>query len=462
MAGKEIMTDDLKNTETKWPKGKSASDNLLEMIENEYGKMREKSLYFRFKEKQLREKFESDRAEGKKDTGKKTEYACLCEKYEDAKNSGDTEKYLGYFLYVRELLGGNGYKDYIRSGKYYFQDGTGSYKDTEDLKDFKERWNGYLRAFGVDEFLGENDIKAVQISEAFRALELKCDAPELDPDEVAEVSKRIHAEVLKSCIHKAVKNDFENFRDSKSINRDLLDFCGENDLLSVGIIKQKAPLHKERIEECAKILQDIYEIDFPELISALREDYETIFIPLEIDYLTGVSFCIVGKESFREHYYLTGVFDDKTGGKKYVEFLNNPFPCIPAVLHFTDVAFGAMICSSQYEIQSDYVRGELKAEEYYCPGSSKEQRKEMVTGFCERVYSEFDRAKKDAKNLLREKDDCKEKVESLAKSDFYRGIYVEVSHTPEAQKKKEEFGEAFDLRRKRVKIENKNRNGYVK
>jgi len=420
MAGKENMN------------GKqSASTDLLTMLKNDYRISNTDSLFFKYKEKELEEKFEKYKTDGKN----ATEYNRLCELYESASNGGLAE-YLNYLQYVTGLFGGKGFKDYIRSGKTVLSGSDLIYKNEDVLKDFKERWTRRLLAFGFSEVFGDKDITASQISKAFGNLTINPGKPgdALDLELIREVAEEMHKEVREACIHKSINSDFENFADSKKIDRDLLDLCSDYGFLRVGLSDAGTgkPDHAGKTETCANILQEIYDIE--DIFK--RQEYETVFIPIDIDPLTGVSFCIVGKESFREHYNTLGGDDKAAYGKC-------PFPCIPAVLRFTDVAFGCMFSTDQYEIQRPFITAESDAV-FNSYDSSSGGRSVLLKEYCESIYSDYRQAVMDARRLLSEIDSCDQKVESLLKLDFYKQLFIEAPHTPAAQAAKAGFENEFD------------------
>ena len=430
MAGKESMTDKTNAGSTGRSVRRSVSDDLLRMLKNDYTDRNDRSLYFRYKEKQMKDKYEDYRGKG----GKATDFFSLCDRYEAAKTSGGLKDYLAYFLFVKELLAD---KEYIRSGRDIFTKEI----DPDVLKGFKDRWNGYLLAYGFeDKVFGPEQATVTQVCEKFRTLEPD-GGRALDLDEVAEVTENIHAEAVRYCIHRAVKNDFENMADSKTYNRDLLDLCAEEGLLKTGFSESARPGYEVQIDECVRLLQEIY--DLPG-----RQDYETAFIPLSIDRRTGVSLCIVGKLSFLEHYRF--LRSEDPNDKDFEMYENCPFPCIPAVLRFTDAAFGSMFSSDRYEIQSGYLSGPESgiSKEYYSPDTTPEERRNLLLPYVREIYSDYNDAKRNARCLLREIDHFRKKTESLSELTAYKALFIDAMHTEEAEKKKETLAKEFDEKRR--------------
>lgn len=296
-----------------------------------------------------------------------------------------------------------------------------AYKDFDVLKDFKDRWNRYLSEFGFGKVFGEEHKTAGQIAGIFGSLDLcKLQLPS-SWNKVAELINTIHEQILGSCISKAVENDLENLRDSVSINKTLIDMCAEEGFLKAGMSDAGVPRHEEKIRECHEIMKEILAIENPRM----KEEYDTVFIPLEIDQITGVSFCIVGKESYKEHYSY-----HQEENNKYEEFV---LPCVPVVLHFTDVAMGCMYSADQYEIQSPL---DLSL-------------KTVDIGYCEKVYSEYKEAVWDARQLFKRINTCSETVESLERTGFYKGIFIDVQPDDKSREKKLQKEKEFDDKKKK-------------
>ena len=131
MAGKEVMT---------------ATSRLIDMLRKDYRKRGRKSLFYRYKENDLRVKFNAYKAGGSR--GRVTDHIRLCELY-DSTRTRDPDKAAEYMRYVISYLSS---RDNFSSGKVYLEDFM-AYNDFDVLKDFKDRWNRYLSEFGFGKVL---------------------------------------------------------------------------------------------------------------------------------------------------------------------------------------------------------------------------------------------------------------------------------------------------------------------
>ena len=391
----------------------TATSHLIDMLRNDYRQRGRKSLFYRYKENDLLVKYNAYKAGGSK--GRVTDHIRLCELY-DGTSTGDPDRAAEYMKYVIKYLSSQGN---ISSGTVYL-DGFQKYKNLNVLRDFKDRWDGYLSAFGFGKAFGDEHKTARDIAGVFGSLDLSQLQLPASWNKVAGLISTIHEQILGFCIDKAVQNDLENIRDSVSINKTLIDMCAEEGFLKPGMSDSGVPRHEDKIRECHEIMQEILAIADPRM----KEEYDTVFIPLEIDQITGVSFCIVGKESYKEHYNYR-----QEENERYEKF---ELPCVPVVLHFTDVALGCMYSADQYEIQSPL---DLSL-------------KTVDRGYCEKVYSEYREAVWDARQLFKRINTCSETVGSLMRTGFYKGIFIDVQPSDKSREKKLQKEKEFDDRKK--------------
>ena len=445
MAGKEIMETN------------NASEILWSALLKNYEDDPRKSVLFAYKEDQLREEYTADKGKGKND------YQKLCSKYHETETASPAEgpeKVYEYLELVVSLFASDSESNYISSGmeKNYVsadpKNGIKREKDKSVLENFVDRWSRYFTAFGGDDLFPEKEnIKKSDVVAAFRKFSLPDKSNYILDSAQKSVLKIMQEELLTKSVLKAVKEYVKKRDVSAAIPSKLLDFSVEAGFLGTGTDTRKNPDGEQIREKFVKVLQDIYAIEDPKT----REEYNTAFIPVYIDCITGVSMCIIGKYSYKQHYELMKDLSNSSLEKN--EFDLCPFPCVLTVLHFTDVSLMPKWSNISYEVETPLtnhmvVCGLLPK---YAEKESKEQKK-ILEKYYDRVYDDYENARRLATECLAgEKDNWKNVVDSVSELEFYKIInntYAKdkvAASKQEAKKQNEANQNAFDRATKYVK-----------
>ena len=484
----------------------SASEQLIQALEEDYFAKGEKSVLFRYKANELKEKYESPTP----DTRSDTEYATLCARYDAVMAAGEADGVSAvreYLICVLELLS-KSRGGYIPSGKRRAslkRQGKGGdiYKNKSILEDFLKEWHRILEnGFAAKELLKEHPAKkektAAKATGYFSELlavykddgidfsnYLICDEP------TKKLIEEMQGRLQKSCIKKAVESDIDNWNKGfKSISKNLFDICEKEGFISFG--GQRSVSEEERKKkQYVKLLHGLY----AEQDEKRKSEIGMFFIPVYIDPFSGVSMCLVGRESY---YYCNEELETvskmvRAATKKYTQYktggdpgdsdaeesisvddgereelyriqLDSMFPCALTVLKFTDVAEKSLRSDVRYEAYLAYTRwmekvvvknsvaktaGEVRKSggENSAPNSNepewlKEYRQQDeetqlqgLENYYNHIYAEYKKACAETVNKFCDINYFEEPVEGMEETDFYKNLplYIakEAAHSEE-------------------------------
>ena len=370
-----------------------ASVKLANKLMFDFEKNPLKSVYYEYKKKQMEEGY----LNGK---GRDSEYGTLRSLFDDTRDPDmdPQNAVLKYLNYVKKLLGKRTKNEYLRDAK-------------DDPDQFQERWNGYLSAFYKDAdyyktdgngqkytvFLKKKEKTVSKIADAFSGLILPSEK-EIVAGNTDGVLEKIQEEMLRSCIKKAVRSDFENINNKRvgSFDHDLIDLCEERGLLQVD--KTTAPEENEETVKnmTVRILEEIYSIED----DLKRNEYDMFFLPVKIDYASGISMCIAGKRTYEGWNNIA----ENRGGPMAEEW---PYPCVLTVLHFTDTSLLRRFSTVSYEVKFPFSK--------YTKGINRENLEEYYN----RINSEYLKSIQEAIKSFHELDLCDEVVGSFTETVLY-------------------------------------------